>query len=278
MRHGPYGVLDFRVAIDSFPCVKVVVSVGCFACPSFSGICERDTIQHGSEAFVYDSVAVESKSLGCRSANNLSSFRMAGAGQQARVGEERDEDDRREDDVDRRGENLGHKDNDLESSVGDMVTVPKSILQKILKNTEENKRKARESDIRARVGSIKQAAPRRAVSHLMKTLHLIEDAEEVWDELTETASRNEIDIIRQDNAEKANEALQKQGELLMKVKNHVKEEIGNQTIGATSVYGFKMVGFKEKDPIYEKDLLGVDENDVRSLEKAFVQRERKLMM
>ena len=49
-------------------------------------------------------------------------------------------------------------------------------------------------------------------------------------------------------------------------------------IGATSVYGFKMVGFKEKDPIYEKDLLGVDENDVRSLEKAFVQRERKLMM
>ena len=203
---------------------------------------------------------------------------MAGAGQQARVGEVRDEDDRREDDVDRRGENLGHKDNDLESSVGDMVTVPKSILQKILKNTEENKRKAREADIRARVGSIKQAAPRRAVSHLMKTLHLIEDAEEVWDELTETASRNEIDIIRQDNAEKANEALQKQGELLMKVKNHVKEEIGNQTIGATSVYGFKMVGFKEKDPIYEKDLLGVDENDVRSLEKAFVQRERKLMM
>ena len=64
MRHGPYGVLDFRVAIDSFPCVKVVVSVGCFACSSFSGICERDTIQHGSEAFVYDSVAVESKSLG----------------------------------------------------------------------------------------------------------------------------------------------------------------------------------------------------------------------
>ena len=194
------------------------------------------------------------------------------------MGEVRDEDDRREDDVDRRGENLGHKDNDLESSVGDMVTVPKSILQKILKNTEENKRKAREADIRARVGSIEQAAPRRAVSHLMKTLHLIEDAEEVWDELTETASRNEIDIIRQDNAEKANEALQKQGELLMKVKNHVKEEIGNQTIGATSVYGFKMVGFKEKDPIYEKDLLGVDENDVRSLEKAFVQRERKLMM
>ena len=66
MRHGPYGVSDFRVAIDSFPCVKVVVSVGCFACPSFSGICESDTIQPGfSEAFVNDSVAVESKSLGC---------------------------------------------------------------------------------------------------------------------------------------------------------------------------------------------------------------------
>ena len=170
-------------------------------------------------------------------------------------------------------ENLGH---DYESENGDMVAVPRDLLNKILKNTEENKRKAREADIRARVSQIKQAAPRRAVSHLMKTLHLIEDAEEVWDDLTQTAERNDIHIIRQDNAEKANEALKEQGELLEKVKNHVKEEIGNQTIGATSVYGFKVVGFKERDPTYQKDLLGVDEDDVRTLEKAFVQRERKL--
>ena len=170
-------------------------------------------------------------------------------------------------------ENLGH---DYESETGDMVAVPRDLLNKILKNTEENKRKAREADIRARVSQIKQAAPRRAVSHLMKTLHLIEDAEEVWDDLTQTAERNDIHIIRQDNAEKANEALKEQGELLEKVKNHVKEEIGNQTIGATSVYGFKVVGFKERDPTYQKDLLGVDEDDVRTLEMAFVQRERKL--
>ena len=98
----------------------------------------------------------------------------------------------------------------------------------------------------------------------------------VWDDLTQTAERNDIHIIRQDNAEKANEALKKQGELFEKVKNHVREEIGNQTIGATSVYGFKVVGFKERDPTYQKDLLGVDEDDVRTLEKAFVQRERKL--
>ena len=69
--------------------------------------------------------------------------------------------------------------------------------------------------------------------------------------------------------------MRKQGLLLEKGKKHVKEEIGNQTIGATSVYGFKVVGFKERDPTYEKDLLGVDEDDVRTLEKAFVQRERK---
>ena len=32
-RHGPYGVSDFRVAIDSLPCDEVVVSVGCL--PAF---------------------------------------------------------------------------------------------------------------------------------------------------------------------------------------------------------------------------------------------------
>ena len=174
------------------------------------------------------------------------------------------------------GEDNDQRDNDYESTDGkDLVAVPRALLDKILKNTEENKRKAREAAIRARVSQIKQAAPRRAVSHLMKTMHLIEDAEGVWDDLTQTAERNEIHIIRQDNAEKANEALRKQGLLLEKVKKHVKEEIGNQTIGATSVYGFKVVGFKERDPTYEKDLLGVDEDDVRTLEKAFVQRERK---
>ena len=171
--------------------------------------------------------------------------------------------------------NLEQRDYDYESANGDMVAVPRSLLNKILRNTEENKNKAREADIRARVSQIKNAAPKRAVSHLMKTLHLIEDAEEAWDDLTETADRNEIHIIREDNAEKANEALRKQGMLLEKVKKHIKEEIGNQTIGATSVYGFKVVGFKERDPTYEKDLLGVDEDDVRALEKAFVQRERK---
>ena len=183
----------------------------------------------------------------------------------------------REEELDgsRGDENLGHRDHDFESPNGDMVTVPRDLLNKILKNTEENKKKAREAEIRARVSQIKQAAPRRAVSHLMKTLHLIEDAEEVWDDLTQTAERYDINIIRQDNAEKANNALKRQGELLEKVKKHVKEEIGNQTIGATSVYGFKVVGFKERDPTYQKDLLGVDEDDVGTLEKAFVQRERK---
>ena len=147
------------------------------------------------------------------------------------------------------GEDNDQRDNDYESTDGkDLVAVPRALLDKILKNTEENKRKAREADIRARVSQIKQAAPRRAVSHLMKTMHLIEDAEGVWDDLTQTAERNEIHIIRQDNAEKANEALRKQGLLLEKVKKHVKEEIGNQTIGATSVYGFKVVGFQREGP------------------------------
>ena len=183
----------------------------------------------------------------------------------------------REDELVGRGdENSGHGDNDFDSSFGDLVTVPRVLLNKILKNTEENKKKAREAEIRARVSQIKQAAPRRAVSHLMKTLHLIEDAEAVWDDITQTAERNDIHIIRRDNAEKANDALERQGKLLEKVKKHVKEEIGNQTIGATSVYGFKVVGFKERDPTYQKDLLGVDEDDVRALEKAFVQKERKL--
>ena len=169
-------------------------------------------------------------------------------------------------------------DDDYESANGDFVAVPKQFLEKILRNTEENKRKAREQDIKSRVAQIKQAAPRRAVGHLMRTLHLIEDAEGVWDTLTDKASRLEIDIIRGDNAERANEALKKQGVLMELVKKHVKEEIGNQTIGATSVYGFKVVGFKERDPTFEKELLGVDEEEVKALEKAFVQRERKFWL
>ena len=125
----------------------------------------------------------------------------------------------REDELVGRGdENSGHGDNDFDSSFGDLVTVPRVLLNKILKNTEENKKKAREAEIRARVSQIKQAAPRRAVSHLMKTLHLIEDAEAVWDDITQTAERNDIHIIRRDNAEKANDALERQGKLLEKVK------------------------------------------------------------
>ena len=74
----------------------------------------------------------------------------------------------REDELVGRGdENSGHGDNDFDSSFGDLVTVPRVLLNKILKNTEENKKKAREAEIRARVSQIKQAAPRQAVSHLI---------------------------------------------------------------------------------------------------------------
>ena len=65
----------------------------------------------------------------------------------------------REEELDgsRGDENLGHRDHDFESPNGDMVTVPRDLLNKILKNTEENKKKAREAEIRARVSQIKQA-------------------------------------------------------------------------------------------------------------------------
>ena len=166
------------------------------------------------------------------------------------------------------------------------VTISKRMLQKMQIDCERSKQAMRETKIKEKTESIVAAAPKRAVGHLMKTLHLLEDMSDVWTdifvdrrELVEEAQARgeggEVPWVREENMQEVEEALVKQQEVFVKLKDHVTYELGMQTLGGKSKYGFKLVKHREEDPDFNKEVLKFDESDVRNWEKAYVQRERK---
>ena len=143
----------------------------------------------------------------------------------------------------------------------------------------------RETQIREKTSSITGAGPKRAVAHHMKTLNILEDMSGVWTDITEdTHDKNEeakangqgeVSMVREDNMEDVEEAMLKQQEIFLKIKEHITYELGMQTLGGKNKFGFKLVKHREDDPDFDKDLLNFDESDVRAWEKSYVQRERE---
>lgn len=150
------------------------------------------------------------------------------------------------------------------------VNIPKRMLQRLQLESEKSKQALRDTQIREKISSIAGAAPKRAIAHHMKTLNLLEDMSDVWTDITE-------DTHREDNMEDVAEALVKQQEIFVKIKEHVTYELGMQTLGGKNKFGFKLVKHREEDPDFDKDVLNFDESDVRGWERAFVQRERECL-
>ena len=167
------------------------------------------------------------------------------------------------------------------------VNIPKRMLQRLQLESEKSKQALRDTQIREKISSIVGAAPKRAIAHHMKTLNLLEDMSDVWTDITEdTHDKNvkakaegeeEVPWVREDNMEDVAEALVKQQEIFVKIKEHVTYELGMQTLGGKNKFGFKLVKHREEDPDFDKDVLNFDESDVRGWERAFVQREREFL-
>lgn len=167
------------------------------------------------------------------------------------------------------------------------VNIPKRMLQRLQLESEKSKQALRDTQIREKISSIAGAAPKRAIAHHMKTLNLLEDMSDVWTDITEdTHDKNvkakaegeeEVPWVREDNMEDVAEALVKQQEIFVKIKEHVTYELGMQTLGGKNKFGFKLVKHREEDPDFDKDVLNFDESDVRGWERAFVQRERECL-
>ena len=172
-----------------------------------------------------------------------------------------------------------------EMSQSGNVEIPKRFLQRLMKESEKSKQALRETQIREKTSSITGAGPKRAVAHHMKTLNILEDMSGVWTDITEdTHDKNEeakangqgeVSMVREDNMEDVEEAMLKQQEIFLKLKEHITYELGMQTLGGKNKFGFKLVKHREDDPDFDKDLLNFDESDVRAWEKSYVQRERE---
>ena len=165
------------------------------------------------------------------------------------------------------------------------VNIPKRMLQRLQLESEKSKQALRDTQIREKISSIAGAAPKRAIAHHMKTLNLLEDMSDVWTDITEDThdknvkakaeGKEEVPWVREDNMEDVAEALVKQQEIFVKIKEHVTYELGMQTLGGKNKFGFKLVKHREEDPDFDKAVLNFDESDVRGWERAFVQRERE---
>ena len=165
------------------------------------------------------------------------------------------------------------------------IEVPKRLLQKLISNDERNKKAQREAEIKAKVDNISKAGPKRAIAHHLKTLHMLDDIDDVWEDIFQETRERDLEAeevggqkvpwVRIDNMEEVEKAIFKQGEFLKGLRDHAKYELGMQTVGAKNKFGFKLVAHKEQDPDFDKKLLSFDEDDVRGWEKAYVQRERE---
>ena len=168
------------------------------------------------------------------------------------------------------------------------VEIPKRFLQRLMSDNEKAKDMLRETQIKEKIFSISGAGPKRAVAHHMRSLNLLEDMSDVWTDLyedkveleNEAKERGEVvkvSLVRADNVEEVAQALEKQKVIWEQLKEHITYELGMQTLGGKSKFGFKLLKHREDDPDFDKELLNFDESDVRSWEKAYVQREREFL-
>ena len=151
----------------------------------------------------------------------------------------------------------------------------------------KSKQALRDTQIREKISSIAGAAPKRAIAHHMKILNMLEDMSDVWTDITEdTNDKNveakargegEVPLLREDNMEDVVEAMIKQQEIFIKIKENITYELGMQTLWGKNKFGFKLVKHREEDPDFDKAVLNFDESDVRGWERAFVQREREFL-
>lgn len=70
--------------------------------------------------------------------------------------------------------------------------------------------------------------------------------------LAEVAENDGVFVARADNLAQINKAIDDQADLLTKLGKHLKEELGKVVIASKSPLGWKLVGFMEEDPDFDK--------------------------
>ena len=113
------------------------------------------------------------------------------------------------------------------------------------------------------------------IAFIMNGLFILDDVDSVWDVMAKQAEVVDGQIVTEQNIAAVNAAIAKQAELLVKMRKHFKSELKSQVVASKSLCGWKTVHRIEEDPDFNKDIIGIDGEEVRKLEKEIMQRESK---
>ena len=106
---------------------------------------------------------------------------------------------------------------------------------------EQAAKEARKAKIEREIAKYSNKATQRAIKHNMMALDLVEDVENTWDPVCEGAQAQDGIVIRADNLDQANQALNSMTDAFKAVKNHLQWEIDMQIIAATSEFKWNTV-------------------------------------
>lgn len=110
---------------------------------------------------------------------------------------------------------------------------------------------------------------------MMNGLFILDDVDAVWDAMAKQAEVVDGQIVTELNIAAVNLAMAKQAELLVKMRAFFKSELKCQVVASKSLCGWKTVHKIEDDPDFNKDIIGIDGEEVRKLEKEILLRESK---
>lgn len=156
------------------------------------------------------------------------------------------------------------------------IEAQKVVIDKLVCAAEKAKEEGRMREIRQVVADHKSAGVRRGIEHGMKAMNMLEDVDELWVGLAETAEAGGLMVATPHNLVEVNAAIDKQAEIFVKLKNHVQHEVAMQVVASKSPLAWKTVKKMEGSGEFNKEQLGIGEKDVRTAEKELMQYERDI--
>ena len=140
---------------------------------------------------------------------------------------------------------------------------------------EQAAKEARKAKIEREIAKYSNKATQRAIKHNMMALDLVEDVENTWNPVCEGAQAQEGIVIRADNLDQANQALNSMTDAFKAVKNHLQWEIDMQIIAATSEFKWNTVHQVELSK-QETRVCSMDDEAIRKHEKERISWEKDL--
>ena len=85
------------------------------------------------------------------------------------------------------------------------------------------------------------------IDHLMKSIHVLSDVDDIWAKPIREAEVGGGKVVMGKNIDAVNLALTRQAKLLVELKKHVTHELRMQTVASKSALGWKLVHRWELD-------------------------------